>query len=168
MSHAPKVPYFFFFAGIVWGLLTNSNSGNFFFFFSFTPKKKNSQIFEILDGFFFFPPGKVYTVLTNSNLRAEKKKTAPEKKKTTFLLTNSIFPKKCAILNYSGKKKNTVPLPRGRKSNFGRKIESSFFDPKWPKIDPRGSLGVENRILVEKLKVHFSTQNDLKSTLGGP
>ena len=82
----------------------------------------------------------------------------------------SIFGRKIEVSFFDPKWPKIDPrgVPRGQKSNFGRKIEVSFFDPKWPKIDPRGSLGVRNRILVEKMKFHFSTQNGLKSTLGGP
>ena len=82
--------------------------------FFFLRQKKNSQNFEILAVFFFFAPGKVYTVLTNSNLRAKKKK----KKKTASLLTTSFFSKMCAKLNYSEKK--TVPLGHYNQFHFSK------------------------------------------------
>ena len=82
---------------------------------------------------------------------------------------------------------------RDQQSIFCRKIESSFFEPNWSKIDHRVSIAVKNwifvenfkvnffdakwhkivyrdsiiQILIEKSKVQFSPQNYLKSNLVG-
>ena len=78
-------------------------------------KKKNklfffpAQNFQFLACFFFFLRKSLHC--THSlKIRGRKKKTAPEKKKTTFSLTHSNFVKKWRKTNFSGEKKNTVPL----------------------------------------------------------
>ena len=70
----------------------------FFVFFSFP---KNLEKF-----FFFFFYGKVYTPLTHSISKpVKKKKQGRKKKKTAFLLTDSIFAKKWSKSNFSREKK---------------------------------------------------------------
>ena len=60
---------------------------------------------------FFFPRKSLPVTHSLDFQGRKKKKTAPEKK-TAFSLTHSFFHQKVQILNFSGEKKNTVPLLR--------------------------------------------------------
>ena len=64
--------------------------------------------------FFFFSQEKFKIHSLTQIQNGEKKKNSPvKKKKTGFSLTQSIFSKMWSKLNYSGEKKNTVPLGEG-------------------------------------------------------
>ena len=84
------------------------------FFFRVRGEKKNKLFFRKnwTKFCFFFAPGKVYPSLTHSISEGGRKKNSAGKK-TAFSLTHSKNHKKVQILNFSGKKKNTVPLVGG-------------------------------------------------------
>ena len=59
---------------------------------------------------FFFSQEKFKIHSLTQIQNGKKKKQPGEKKKTGFSLTQSIFSKMWSKLNYSGEKKNTIPL----------------------------------------------------------
>ena len=77
--------------------------------------------------FCFFFPRKRLHVTHSLEFQGRKKKTAP-KKKTEFLLTHSIFPKKVQILIFSGeiKKYGTFDY-RSRKTDFSENLVCVYF-----------------------------------------
>jgi len=101
----------FFFPGIVYRhSLTRFSRFLFLFFFHFWGKKKIQPQILVTCYVFFFFLRKSLKSTHSLKFRTVKKKNSPVKKKTGFSLTQSIFSKMWSKLNYSGEKKNTIPL----------------------------------------------------------